>query len=137
MNAEKPILLVEDDIVDVMSIKRAMKEIQMTTPLVHRSNGEEGLAYLEDKANPRPSIILLDLNMPRMNGIEFLSIIKKDPELRRLPVVILTTSTGDPDKIQTFDLGVAGYMIKPVDHRKFVDIMKTIRMYWSASELPG
>jgi CheY-like chemotaxis protein len=137
MNGDKPILLVEDDIVDVMSIKRAMKELSLTAPLIHMNNGEEALEYLKDGSNPRPAIILLDLNMPRMNGIEFLALVKKDAELKILPVVILTTSRADMDKIESFKLGVAGYMIKPVDHQKFVEIMRTISTYWSTSELPG
>jgi CheY-like chemotaxis protein len=137
MNGEKPILMVEDDMVDVMSVKRAMKELQYTVPLVHMNNGEEALAYLNQAANPRPAIILLDLNMPRMNGIEFLKIVKNDPGLKMLPVVVLTTSRAEVDKMESFNLGVAGYMIKPVDHQKFVDIMRTISSYWTTSELPG
>jgi len=76
------------------------------------------------------------LNMPRMNGIEFLKIAKKDDSLKKIPVVVLTTSKEDQDKVDSFNLGVAGYMIKPVDYRKFVEVVKTIDMYWTLSELP-
>ena len=84
--------------------------------------------------NERP--ILLDLNMPRMNGIEFLRIVKADPALRRIPVVVLTTSREEEDKLNSFDLSVAGYMLKPVDYQKFVEVVKTIDLYWTLSELP-
>ena len=75
--------------------------------------------------------------MPRMNGIEFLSVVKKDESLKAIPVVVLTTSKDDNDKIESFKLGVAGYMIKPVDYMRFVDVIKTIRRYWTLSEQPG
>jgi CheY-like chemotaxis protein len=137
MKDEKTILLVEDDIVDVMSVKRALKELQVTNHLDHVENGEEALEYLRNPKNTKPAIILLDLNMPKMSGLEFLAVVKKEDALRRIPVIILTTSRGEMDKVQSFDLGVAGYMIKPVDFQQFVDVMRTIRMYWTLSELPG
>ena len=100
-------------------------------------NGEEGLEYLRDPEREQPGIILLDLNMPRMNGIEFLQVVKKDERLKRIPVVVLTTSVEEQDKAETFNLGIAGYMIKPVDYRQFVEVVKTIHLYWTLSELPG
>jgi len=137
MKDEKAILLVEDDIVDMMSVKRALKELQVTNPLYHVENGEEALEFLRNPANVKPAIILLDLNMPKMNGHEFLAIAKKDEDLKRIPVIVLTTSRGELDKVQSFDQGVAGYMIKPVDYQQFVEVMRTIRLYWTLSELPG
>jgi CheY-like chemotaxis protein len=137
MKDEMPILLVEDDTVDMMSVKRALRDIQVTNPLHHVENGEEALAWLNDTKNPKPAIILLDLNMPRMNGHEFLAVAKKDEVLRRIPVIVLTTSRAELDKVQSFDMGVAGYMIKPVDYQQFVEVMRTIRLYWTLSELPG
>ena len=136
MITKKPILLVEDDRVDVMAVKRAVRELKITTPLVTAANGEEALAYLNDASNTLPAIILLDINMPRMNGIEFLRIAKKDPRLRRVPVVVLTTSKEDQDRFDTFDLGAAGYMLKPVDYVQFVDVIRTIYDYWKSSQLP-
>jgi len=130
------ILLVEDDQVDVMTVKRALKEINVCNPLVQRDNGEEGLAYLRDPASERPCIILLDLNMPVMSGIEFLQVVKADEQLRRLPVIVLTTSEEQQDKVNSFNLSVAGYMAKPVDYRKFVEVMRSIDLYWTISELP-
>nr|WP_320161013.1 response regulator [uncultured Methanoregula sp.] len=137
MKNDKTILLVEDDIVDMMSVKRALRDLKVTNPLSHVENGEEALEYLKNPANEKPAIILLDLNMPKMNGHEFLTIIKKEDDLKRIPVIVLTTSRGELDKIQSFDLGVSGYMIKPVDYQQFVDVMRTIRLYWTLSELPG
>ncbi|ARP81881.1 two-component system response regulator [Bordetella genomosp. 9] len=131
-----PILLVEDDTVDAMTVKRALKEINVANPLVRRENGEEAIEYLRDAGNERPCIILLDLNMPVMNGIEFLHVIKADEQLRRLPVIVLTTSEEQQDKINSFNMSVAGYIAKPVDYRQFVGVMRSIDLYWTISELP-
>lgn len=135
-NSDKPILLVEDDQVDVMTVKRALKEVKVTNPLVNLENGEEALKYLRNPDNTKPCIILLDLNMPIMNGIEFLKVMKHDALLKRIPVVVLTTSEEEQDKISSFDLGVAGYMAKPVDYRQFVEVMRTFDAYWTISEVP-
>ncbi|SEK71668.1 response regulator [Nitrosovibrio tenuis] len=132
----KPILLVEDDQVDTMTVKRALKEIHVTNPLVHFENGEEAVHYLRTPERDKPCIILLDLNMPIMNGIEFLQVVKHDDQLRRIPVVVLTTSEEQQDKVNSFNLGVAGYMAKPVDYRQFVEVMRSIDAYWTISEMP-
>lgn len=134
--SDKPILLVEDDQVDVMTVKRALKEIHVTNPVVNLENGEDALQYLHNPGTAKPCIILLDLNMPIMNGIEFLQVVKLDAGLKRIPVVVLTTSEEQQDKINSFDLGVAGYMAKPVDYRQFVEVMRTIDAYWTISEVP-
>lgn len=136
MRNSKPILLVEDDQVDAMTVKRALKDINVTNRLDITNNGEEALTFLRNPENEKPGIILLDLNMPRMNGIEFLEIAKNDDDLKKIPVVVLTTSKEEQDKVDSFNLGVAGYMIKPVDYLKFVEVVKTIDLYWTLSELP-
>ena len=136
MRSGKPILLVEDDQVDVMTIQRALKDIKVSNRLDVVNNGEEALAFLKDEKNERPGIILLDLNMPRMNGIEFLEAAKAEGRIEKLPVVVLTTSKEESDKVESFKLGVAGYMIKPVDYRKFVEVIRTIDLYWTLSEVP-
>ena len=133
MTTLKSILIVEDDMVDMMSVKRALKDINVTNPLYHVENGVEALEFLADKEKPRPTIILLDLNMPKMGGIEFLSIMKKDETIKRIPVVILTTSRAEYDKIGSYDLGVAGYMIKPVDYQQFMEVIRAMCMYWTLS----
>jgi CheY-like chemotaxis protein len=132
----KPILLIEDDQVDTMTVKRALREIHVTNPLVHVENGEEALHYLRDPQREKPCIMLLDLNMPIMNGIEFLQVAKHDDQLKRIPVVVLTTSEEQQDKVNSFNLGVAGYMAKPVDYRQFVEVMRSIDAYWTISEMP-
>lgn len=131
----KPILLVDDDRVDVMTTKRALKDINVTNPVYTAGNGEEAIELLRDGKTEKPGVILLDLNMPRMNGIEFLRVIKNDASLKRIPVVVLTTSKEEEDKVESFSLGVAGYMIKPVDYIKFVEVIRTINLYWTLSEL--
>jgi len=128
-------LLVDDDRVDVMTTKRALKDINVTNPVYTAGNGEEALELLREGENEKPGVILLDLNMPKMNGIEFLRVIKNDDSLKRIPVVVLTTSKEEEDKVESFSLGVAGYMIKPVDYIKFVEVIRAINLYWTLSEL--
>lgn len=132
----RPILLVEDDSVDAMTVKRAFGELKVTNELVRAINGEAALNYLKGHLDKKPCVILLDLNMPKMNGIEFLKVMKADGELRPIPVVVLTTSKDDRDKMESFKACVAGYIVKPVDYRKFVDAMKVLNLYWTLSELP-
>lgn len=132
----RAILLVEDDEVDAMTVRRALKELHVTNSLAQVENGEEALAYLRQPGRVMPCIILLDLNMPVMGGIEFLQAVKQDAALRRIPVVVLTTSEEQQDKVASFDLGVAGYIRKPVDYRQFVEAMRSIDAYWTLSELP-
>lgn len=129
-------MLVEDDQVDAMTVKRALKEIKVTNPVEIVENGEEALEYLQNDGNQKPGIILLDLNMPKMNGIEFLNVAKQDDNLKNIPVIVLTTSKEEQDKLDSFKLGVAGYMLKPVDYQQFVEVMKAIDLYWTLSELP-
>jgi len=133
---KRPILLVEDDQVDAMTVQRALRDINVTNRLDIVGDGEEALAFLRDPENERPCIILLDLNMPRMTGIEFLQVAKQDEALRRIPVVVLTASTEEQDKVDSFNLSVAGYMVKPVGYQQFVEVVKTIDLYWTLSELP-
>jgi len=137
MRSSKPILLVEDDSVDAMTIKRALKDLKITNPLIHRIDGDEALEYLRAPGNNKPCVILLDLNMPKMNGIEFLSVVKADKLLKRIPVVVLTASREESDKVGSFELSVAGYMTKQTDYKKFVETIRMIDLYWTLSELPS
>ena len=137
MRNAKPILLVEDDQRATMTVIRALKELHVTNRVEHVENGEAALGYLNDPAKDPPCLILLDLNMPVMGGIEFLRVAKGNgPHLKRIPVVVLTTSEEQQDKIESFNLGVAGYIRKPVDYQRFVETMRTINAYWTVSELP-
>lgn len=137
MRRSKAILLVEDDQVDCLTVKRALKEVGISNRLDIVKNGEEALKFLESSENDWPCIILLDLNMPKMNGIEFLKVLKGHPDLKKIPVVILTTSRAGQDITDSFAFGAAGYIVKPVDYQEFIDAIITIARYWRLSELPG
>ena len=136
-NSKISILLVEDDKVDVMTIKRAFKDLKIANPVDVCENGLEALEFLENSNNNRPGIILLDINMPKMNGLEFLHARNEIENIKSIPVIVLTTSKAEQDKIESYNLGVAGYMIKPVDYLQFVEVIRTINLYWTLSELPN
>jgi hypothetical protein len=136
------ILLVEDDEVDVMNVKRAFKRNNISTPLYTAANGIEALAMLRENSNkpntipPDRRLILLDLNMPKMGGIEFLQVLRADPALQKIPVVVLTTSNRDQDKIEAYNLNIAGYLLKPVTFSAFSELMTTLNHYWMLCEMP-
>ena len=115
---------------------RAFKDLKVSNPLAHATNGEEAVEYLTDENNSLPCVILLDLNMPKMNGIEFIKVIKANDTLKKLPIIVLTTSNEERDIIESFKLSAAGYIVKPVDYKKFVEAIRTIDLYWTLSELP-
>lgn len=137
MRTSKPVLLVEDDDVDAMMVRRAVDDLEIAGPLIRVTNGEEALKHLRSQDNDKPCIILLDLNMPRMNGTEFLKVVKADDALKNIPIIVLTTSKEQCDIVGSFDLCVAGYIVKPVDYERFVQALKTIDLYWTLSELPN
>jgi len=131
------ILLVEDDQVDVMNVKRAFERNRISNPLYVAGDGLEGLEMLRSGQVPNDRrIVLLDLNMPRMNGIEFLRELRADPKLLTTPVVVLTTSNDDRDKIEAYNLNVAGYLLKPVTFVNFVEVMAALNKYWMLVEFP-
>ncbi len=133
----KPLLLVEDDEVDALTVKRSLEDNGIVDHVIHMTNGEEALDYLRSGINERPSLILLDLNMPKMIGIEFLEAAKQHPAIRRIPVVVLTTSNEDRDILGSFKHSVAGYMVKPIQYAEFVKIIEAISKYWALSLLPA
>lgn len=137
MDTREPILLVEDDLVDVMTVRRCFEELNIENPLINAVDGEEVLEYLQDTKNPRPVLVLLDLNMPRMNGFEFLRAVKSDDFLKVIPVVILTTSNQSSDVLESYQLGAAGYIVKPVDYQEFVEAIGVLYNYWSSCCLPS
>ena len=131
------ILLVEDDEVDVMNVKRAFQRNKIANPLWTAGNGLEALEILRGSEMPRERrLILLDLNMPRMNGIEFLRELRADEELKCTPVVVLTTSDDERDRVEAYNLNVAGYILKPVTLVNFVETMATLNNYWTLVEMP-
>ena len=131
------ILLVEDDEIDVMNVKRAFQKNHIANPLFVAENGLAALEKLRNGEVPQGRrIVLLDLNMPKMNGIEFLRELRNDPALAATPVIVLTTSNNDRDKIEAYNLNVAGYLVKPVTFGEFSELMVTLNKYWTLVELP-
>ena len=133
------VLLVEDDEVDVMNVKRAFKKNNIVNPLFVASNGVEALEMLRKRPPSVPAnrrLVLLDLNMPKMGGIEFLRELRADPDLRSTPVVVLTTSNEERDRVEAYDLNVAGYILKPVTLSSFMETVATLNRYWTLSEFP-
>lgn len=135
------ILLVEDDEVDVLNVKRAFKKNNITNPLYFAGNGLEALDMLRGINGQPPAVpahrrlILLDLNMPRMNGIEFLQALRADSDLKSIPVVVLTTSAAEQDRVEASQLNVAGYLLKPVQFSEFVELMAVLNKYWMLSKM--
>ncbi len=128
------ILLVDDDEGDVLLTQKALKKGKIANSLCVARDGVEALQFLrqegEFKDAPRPDMILLDLNMPRMDGRETLSEIKKDPELRTIPVIVLTTSDADQDIVKSYDLQASCYVTKPVDLEQFTQVVQTLQEFW-------
>lgn len=142
----KPItlLMADDDADDRMLTKEAMQEALVINDLRFVEDGEELMDYLHQRgqyadpdSSPRPGLILLDLNMPKKDGREALKEIKADPELRRIPIVVLTTSKAEEDVWRTYEMGVSSYITKPVTFEGLIDVMKTLKKYWlEIVELP-
>ncbi|MDP6776519.1 MAG: response regulator [Candidatus Latescibacteria bacterium] len=138
------ILVAEDDPDDRILIRDALTEARLANDLRFTEDGEDLMDYLyrrgryvDPAESPPPGIILLDLNMPRKDGREALEEIKADPKLRRIPIVVLTTSKAEEDILRSYDLGVSGFMVKPVTFRSFVDAMVALGKYWfEVVELP-
>jgi len=136
MRSSRPILLVDDDKAEMMTVKRALKELNIHNELVHHLDGEEALNYLENDTNRGPCVILLDLNMPKMKGIDFLTAVKANAKLKQIPIIILTISNDEEDKLKCFELCAAGYIVKPTTYEEFIKAMDTLDAYWTLSELP-
>jgi CheY-like chemotaxis protein len=128
------ILLIEDDAIEVMKFNRTLSKLNLKHTIIEANNGEEALKILENKEQ-LPDIILLDLNMPKLNGIEFLSILKNDEKLRYIPSIILTTSTNERDLLKCFEIGVSGYILKPLKYEDYVTKIERVLSYWSINEL--
>jgi len=128
------ILLIEDDMIETMKLQRTISKLQLRHTVIEAKNGEDALDILKSE-NTIPDIILLDLNMPRMSGIEFLKILKSDDILKYLPTIILTTSENRADLLECYNIGIAGYIIKPLKYDDYeLKLQKTLA-YWSINEL--
>lgn len=128
------ILLIEDDNIEIMKLQRTVSKLELKHKITQAKNGEEALDFL--KSDDRlPDIILLDLNMPRMSGIEFLEILKKDDTLRYLPTIVLTTSENRADLLECYKIGIAGYVIKPLKYEDYESKLNKVLDYWNINEL--
>ena len=136
MDGNKPVLLVEDDKVDALTVKRAFRELDISNSIINVGNGEEALDYLNNQKNKKPCMILLDINMPKMNGIEFLKCFRQKEMFKYIPIIVVTTSLDDGDKYEKFSLSVSGYMVKPIEYNLFLNTINTIKSYWSLSKFP-
>ncbi len=128
------ILLIEDDIIEVMKFNRTIKSLDLNHKIIEAYNGEAALEILNGKEK-LPDIILLDLNMPRMSGVEFLTILKSSEDLKYLPTIILTTSNNKKDLLECFKVGVSGYILKPLKYEDYVKKIEKALAYWSINEL--
>ena len=128
------ILLIEDDMIEVMKLKRTIKTLGLNHTLTEANNGEEALDLLKHK-DRLPDIILLDLNMPKLNGLEFLKILKADERLRYIPTIILTTSSNQKDLLECFKSGISGYILKPLKYEEYVSKIDKLLAYWSVNRL--
>jgi CheY-like chemotaxis protein len=139
MNEEKliNILLVEDDEVDIMNVQRAFRKNKINNPLFIAHNGLEALEMLRSGNIPKPHVILLDINMPKMNGLEFLQELRSDENLKRISIFVMTTSNEESDIINAYNLNVAGYILKPLSFEKFLNSMSTLNSYWKLCERPS
>ena len=134
------ILLVEDDKIDVKNVYRAFEKLKITNPLIVASNGLEALDMLRGTnghSQVHPALVLLDLNMPRMNGIEFLANLREDAELHSLSVIVLTTSAEQKDIIDAYNFHVAGYIVKPMQSTEFLESVAILNQYWKICEKPS
>ena len=138
------VLMAEDDEHDIVATKRAWKKHHIANPLYIVNNGEECLdflhrrgKYVDPASAPHPGILLLDIKMPKMDGLTVLKNIREDEKLHRLPVVILTTSKAEEDRFRGYELGANAYIVKPVGFENFSDAVKTISLFWQLVELPS
>lgn len=135
------VLLIEDDDVDIMNVERAFKKCEINVDLNVAKNGIGALEMLRressQRLNPYPQIILLDINMPKMNGIEFLKELRNDVSLKHLSVFVLTTSNEQKDIVAAHDSNVAGYIVKPIDYSNFVQTVQVLSNYWSLTQFPN
>ena len=134
MKKSLKILLVEDNLIEIMKLKRTISLLDLDHILQEANNGEEALGILENTSN-LPDIVLLDLNMPKISGIEFLKIIKQNDDLKHIPVIILTTSSNQKDLLECYKTGMSGYVLKPLKYEDYVKKMETVLVYWSLNEL--
>lgn len=133
----RPILLVEDDPADARALQRALLDSNIGAAVIHAPSADDALEHLRSPGSDKPTMILLDLHMPGTDGLEFLRHIKDDSSLKDIPVVVLTSSEDPQDILDSFELGIAGYMVKSSRYEDLIETVRTIQSYWSLSQLPA
>ena len=133
-NNKLNILLIEDDAIEIMKLHRTIASLGLNHTIIEASNGLEALDFL-NKKEILPDIILLDLNMPKINGIEFLTILKADETFKFIPTIVLTTSSNNKDIMECYKIGIAGYVLKPLKYEDYVHKIDQVLQYWSVNEL--
>jgi CheY-like chemotaxis protein len=134
MEKQLNVLLIEDNLIEIMKMKRTISFLKLNPTVNFANTGEEALSILEDKTN-YPDLILLDLNMPKLSGKEFLLILKTNIYLKHIPIVILTTSGNQKDIDECYRIGIAGYILKPLKYDDYVTKIKNVLSYWSMNEI--
>jgi CheY-like chemotaxis protein len=134
------ILLVDDDRVDAMAVKRSFRHLKIANPVIEARNGIEALERLRGQNGfqkvPKPCLVLLDLNMPRMGGIEFLTEVRADPELRPIVIFVMTTSADEEDRMRAYHKNIAGYVLKHRPGQSFLESISMLEHYWRVVEFP-
>lgn len=133
MKCSMQILLLEDDQIEIMKFERVIQMLDASYHVQFAKNGEEALHELESSAEQLPNLILVDLNMPKFNGIEFLKALKKNDKWFHIPCVVLTTSDNRIDLLECYQEGIAGYFLKPLRYNEYVELIRLILNYWQAS----
>jgi CheY-like chemotaxis protein len=131
MNSSKPILLIEHNENNAKDTKKVLDDIHVTNALEHKSNIDEAYEYLRDEKKPKPCVVLLDLNMPRMGAFEFIKTIKADHLLKRIPIIVLLSCETNGEVAQSSGLDIAGYITKPFDYKQFIEVVKGFDIHWS------
>ena len=134
MKKKLKVLLIEDDMIEIMKLNRTVSTLKLNHNIIEAKNGERAISILQKK-DELPHIILLDLNMPKINGIEFLNIVKNDEVLRHIPTIVLTTSNNQKDLLECYKIGIAGYVLKPLKYEDYVLKIEKLLAYWSINEL--
>ena len=134
MTRQLNILLIEDDTIEIMKLKRTISSLKLKHNIIEARNGKAALEILNQKEK-LPDIILLDLNMPKINGIEFLAILKNNDQLKYIPTIVLTTSNNHKDVLECYKIGIAGYIVKPLKYEDYVSKLDKVLSYWSINEI--
>lgn len=134
MNSSKPILLIDNNEGNSKDIKTILNEIHVTNALVLKTNIDEAYEYLRDEQQPKPCVVLLDMNLPRMGAFEFIKTLKADQILKRIPIIVLTSSETNGEVAQSSGLDIADHISKPFDYKQFIEAMRGLDIHWSLQD---